>query len=617
MRRRLKSYLILLLQTGLALMIGTCPLNAQMDSLQHIRLGERIVELIELTEQNPQEAVAEFELLGEDFDRFSGKMQVYYLEHRSWAYYRLGNYQACLNDLRQGVALSKANDSYNLSAFYLSFGHLYSSLDSLELAADNYRSSIAIFLQEEDTTGLMAAYDGLAQYYQENLNYDSALYFMERNLTLGTVDGDSSDLTSVLNNYSTVLYETGRVEEAIRYQTQTMQIEESRGDSVGLIFTYANLGRYHFGRDEAKARQYVDKAFDIARSIEANDALIELYEGFSLLETERENYKEALDYYRQFHSYRDERINADMIDRVKDWEITLDNQRKDEEIRFQKARTRNLIIIIAIVAALTALIIYSNIKIRKVKRQLERQNIELDELNGTKDKFFSIIAHDLRSPMIGLQGVGQKLEYYIRKNKQEKLLEIGGQIDRSVDQLNHLLNNLLNWASSQTGGIPHHPQQHDLKALVQENIRLYQSLAQAKSVDLVDKTEAAELYTDVNTTSAVIRNLLSNAIKFTEAGSEVLLESGESNGQVWLSITDHGAGMNDQLIDKVMHGSGYGSSSGTRGEKGFGLGLKLCREFVEINRGVMKIESKRGAGTCIRVLLPSKPLGLERSMHSA
>lgn len=617
MLRQLKPYLILFCRTGLALMIGICPLNAQMDSLQHVQLGERITELIELTEQNPQEAAVEFELLGEDFDRFSGKMQVYYLEHRSWAYYRLGNYQACLNDLRRGVELSKAHENYNLSAFYLSFGHLYSSLDSLELAADNYRNSVAIFLQEEDTTGLMAAFDGLAQYHQENHNYDSAVYFMERNLTLGTIDGDSSDLTSVLNNYSTVLYETGRVQEAIRYQTQTMNMEESKGDSVGLIFTYANLGRYHFGIDEIKARVFVEKAFDIAESIDAKDALMELYEGFSLLESERGNYKEALDYYRQFHAHRDEMINSDMIDRVKDWEITLDNQKKDEEIRLQKARTRNLVIIISIIVLLTSWIIYSNVQIRKVKRQLEKQNNKLDQLNATKDKFFSIIAHDLRSPMIGLQGVGQKLEYYIRKNKQEKLLEIGGQIDRSVDQLNHLLNNLLNWASSQTGGIPYHPQQHDLKALVRENISLYQSLALAKSVVLVDKTEVVDLYTDVNTTSAVIRNLLSNAIKFTEAGSEVVLESGVLNGQVWLSITDQGAGMNNQFIDKVMHGSGYGSSSGTSGEKGFGLGLKLCREFVEINRGVMTIESNRGAGTCVKVLLPSKPLGLERSMHSA
>ena len=135
----------------------------------------------------------------------------------------------------------------------------------------------------------------------------------------------------------------------------------------------------------------------------------------------------------------------------------------------------------------------------------------MQEANETKDKFFSIIAHDLRSPMVALQGVGQKLEYYIRKNRQEKLLELGTKIDNSTDHINHLLNNLLNWATTQKGSIPYHPEKVSLYEMVQETIRLYESLAISKEIEVMNEvSEEVLAYVDVNTMSTVVRNLLSN-----------------------------------------------------------------------------------------------------------
>ncbi|WP_421976656.1 7TM diverse intracellular signaling domain-containing protein [Roseivirga seohaensis] len=239
-----------------------------------------------------------------------------------------------------------------------------------------------------------------------------------------------------------------------------------------------------------------------------------------------------------------------------------------------------------------------------LEQKVEERTQELKEANATKDKFFSIIAHDLRSPMIALQGVGQKLEYFIRKEKLEKLLEMGAKIDQSIDQLNHLLNNLLNWATSQTGGVPHHPTRLDLHALINENIELYRSLAESKSISIVCEISAKYVFADINTTSTIIRNLLSNALKFTKDGGGIKISTQQKNDFVELEIEDQGIGMDKQTLAQLFNSS-VKAHIGQRGEKGFGLGLKLCNEFVKMNGGQIDVKSKQNIGTTFTVTLPT------------
>ncbi|MFY0591762.1 7TM diverse intracellular signaling domain-containing protein [Roseivirga sp.] len=251
-----------------------------------------------------------------------------------------------------------------------------------------------------------------------------------------------------------------------------------------------------------------------------------------------------------------------------------------------------------------------------LEQKVDERTKELSEANATKDKFFSIIAHDLRSPMIGLQGVGQKLEYFIKKNKQEKLLEMGGQIDQSLDQLNHLLNNLLNWATSQTGGVPHNPDSINITELIEENIELYKSLAESKEVKLINEARSLHVYVDSNTTSTIIRNILSNAIKFSPEGGKVTISTDEVDALGQVTIRDEGKGMNQETISKLFD-ENLQSKLGARGERGFGLGLKLCKEFVDMNSGTITVSSLEGSGTTFTICLPKEAKGILRSIDVA
>ena len=250
-----------------------------------------------------------------------------------------------------------------------------------------------------------------------------------------------------------------------------------------------------------------------------------------------------------------------------------------------------------------------------LEQTVDERTKALREANATKDKFFSIIAHDLRSPMVGLQGVGQKLEYFIKKNKQQKLLEMGGQIDQSIDQLNHLLNNLLNWAASQVGGLPHHPDHTNLGDLVNENIKLYKSLAESREVTITSHIDSLSAYVDANAISTVIRNLLSNAIKFTSKGGEVTISAENVDGFSKIIISDEGSGMDSEQLENLFSGSLKSRRTGS--EEGFGLGLKLCKEFVDMNQGQIEVESTLGAGTRFVVFLPAKAQGVVRAMEMA
>ena len=239
-----------------------------------------------------------------------------------------------------------------------------------------------------------------------------------------------------------------------------------------------------------------------------------------------------------------------------------------------------------------------------LEQKVDERTQELQRANATKDKFFSIIAHDLRSPMIGLQGVGQKLEYFIKKDKQEKLLDMGGQIDRSIDQLNHLLNNLLNWASTEMGDIPYNPVNVNLKELVEENIELYESLAKSKGIGFDIHLAEVEANLDINTTSTVIRNLLSNAIKFSPHGDDVQIKLNKTPTGIELLVKDMGPGMSYEVRNAVMHQGRTITKNGSSGEKGFGLGLKLCNEFIRLNKGELVIQSLPNQGTEMYVRFP-------------
>ena len=236
---------------------------------------------------------------------------------------------------------------------------------------------------------------------------------------------------------------------------------------------------------------------------------------------------------------------------------------------------------------------------------LQEKHAELQALNASKDKFFSIISHDLRSPLSSVL-VGLRLltdpENRVSESEKEELLHDSR---KTVEQLYSLLDNLLVWSRLQRGLMEYAPKPLDLQPLFERNATLFAANAEQKQI-AIRQTVTAPIFAfaDSQMIDTVIRNLISNALKFTEARGAITLSARQNDQNVEITVADTGIGMDAEAVAKLFRLDVRYNQLGTAGEKGTGLGLNVCKEFAEKNGGSIAVESVVGAGTTFRVTLP-------------
>ncbi len=231
--------------------------------------------------------------------------------------------------------------------------------------------------------------------------------------------------------------------------------------------------------------------------------------------------------------------------------------------------------------------------------------LKLIELNATKDKFFSIIAHDLKNPFCSILGFSEQLIAQVNDHNYDDIAEMADIIWRSSDRVLNLLVNLMSWAQSQTGRLNFNPEPLVISELVDDVLLLMNGNANQKSITIVSYvTPDFVVNADKSMISTVFRNLISNAIKFSRPNDEIIISSVLRNDEVIISIKDNGVGISEDRIGKIFNISDAKSTQGTQNETGTGLGLILCKEFVEINKGKIWVDSIVGKGTTFSFSLP-------------
>jgi len=244
-------------------------------------------------------------------------------------------------------------------------------------------------------------------------------------------------------------------------------------------------------------------------------------------------------------------------------------------------------------------------EILEQKEEIEQQRNELQKANATKDKFFSIIAHDLRSPLATFVTVTKVITERFEKYTPEQLKKMIIDLHHSSAKTYNLLENLLEWSRSQRGKIPFNPKYVDLHELAQEVADLFRANAKEKGIELTNKIQPETYaFIDENMIRTVIRNLTSNALKFTQAYGVINIEALELDEQFQVIISDTGVGIESEAIDKLFRIDVHYSTLGTENEKGTGLGLILCKEFVERNNGKIAVESVIEEGSKFKFTIP-------------
>jgi signal transduction histidine kinase len=230
---------------------------------------------------------------------------------------------------------------------------------------------------------------------------------------------------------------------------------------------------------------------------------------------------------------------------------------------------------------------------------------ELRKINAEKDKFFSIIAHDLKSPFNSIIGFSELLTEQVQNKNYQEISKSAEIIRQSSEKAMNLLSNLMEWAQSQTGKIVFKPRNIKIEDIIDENVLLFEEIASHKSITITKMLpEDTTVFADKAMLSTVFRNLISNAIKFTKLNGEVIISAVKKQNQVMFSLNDTGIGIPKNCIEKLFRLDQSFSTDGTNNEKGTGLGLILCEEFIKKHNGEIWIESEEGKGTCFYFTCP-------------
>ena len=246
-------------------------------------------------------------------------------------------------------------------------------------------------------------------------------------------------------------------------------------------------------------------------------------------------------------------------------------------------------------------------------QQLEKTVQELHRSNQTKDRFFSILAHDLRNPVATLSGLAESLKNNLAQLSKNDIGEYVDSVYKSSQSVYSLLVNLLSWARTQSHDIQYSPVDFDITGVIRKNVALMEQQFRSKNIAVSFSSHAThKVYADYNMIDTVVRNLLMNSVKFTHSGGRVEIFCEEREGETVLRVRDTGIGMTPEQLADLFKIEKKSLAVGTSGETGTGLGLVITKEFVEANKGKLKLISSRGIGSEFSVHLPQSIVAIER-----
>lgn len=312
--------------------------------------------------------------------------------------------------------------------------------------------------------------------------------------------------------------------------------------------------------------------------------------------------------------------NENTIGKLRDQNNSLEesNKRRQEQLAKAEYDQKILIGFIGLGVIIITLVMFlylskrrSNKKLAAINQKVRDQNLQLQELNATKDKFFSIISHDLKGPLNSLTSFSGLLINHTDSLTKEEIQVLAKDLDKSLKNLFALLENLLEWSRSQTGNIEFNPESFDLADLLRINQQLLQMQANTKNIAIENSNDRPlPVSVHKHSVNTVIRNLISNAIKFTGSGGKISLSVKDEDNFLRVSIADNGVGISPAVMEKLFRIDSKVTTKGTADEKGTGLGLILCKDFIEKNGGRIWVESEMGKGTVFHFTVPKSKMNV-------
>lgn len=540
----------------------------------------------------------------------------------------VGNYNKSGQLLEQALTFNEPLQNPNVQVLILNeLGLVNASTGKMEEALKKFAQVLDFKNEIKNNKVEAEALFNIAHLFSAQGNYIRSLEHHKRALRIRRAIGDKRNESLSLNDVGELYRLMKNDTKALANHEVALTIRQSLDDKNGIAESYNNIGTLYYQEKKfEKAISNLQAGLQAALESQAIDQQLKSYDYLSLCYKELGAYDEALKNRELFvvasdfiqNQKYDQRLlesqNRYVIDTKESQIEALERERQQRQRQLQEQKNlRNFLVTLTGLTLMIGVLIFylyktkqrANKELQEVNQKVQQQNLQLQDLNATKDKFFSIIGHDLKGPLNSLTAFSRLLINHIDSLSKEEIQTLAKDFDKSLKNLFALLENLLEWSRSQTGKIEFKPEVFDLTTLLKENKELLQKQAQNKKIKLVALNDT-KVFVNAHKPSinTVVRNLISNSIKFTPEGGSITVGLKPNHTQAIVSITDTGVGMSRDVIGKLFRIDAKHSTKGTADEKGTGLGLILCKDFVEKNGGKLWVESEEGKGSVFYFTVP-------------
>lgn len=523
------------------------------------------------------------------------------------------------------------NDSVGIANCYISLGHIYRSLKNVDDEVLYHKKSFEIFTKLNIPERIGVAAHNLGESYLNAKEYDLCREFTQHAIEVNTSVNNLSVLSSCYKVIGLLELSLGNIDNAEKHFNRVLEISSLLGKNsqkIATVVALINLANIH--KQKANTSLYLDY-LKKASFFSHENALIAYLPSiyidlisFYAIRKDAGNVHKLMGEYRMVLDSINNKVVEDRLGMV-DGLMQANRTKKEMEVlsKVREAqedtlRVRTYFLAVSIFSIfLLGLLVFNlqkaNKKIKAKNQQLteqketiEKQKIHLEELNSTKNKFFGIVSHDLKSPLNSLKSFSTLLTVHIDSLSKEELNEMSVHLSSTLDNTIKMTDNLLEWAIVQMNEHKVNPELIPISDIVKNICEVYKQIANKKEISITcsfDDTQS--VYGDKHQIIFAVRNLVNNAIKFTNTGGIVNLTAKlVSENRVRIEVADNGIGIAENDLKDIFSLSRKVSQRGTSGEKGTGLGLLLAQEFIRINNGEIEVESKVGQGSTFRVILP-------------
>lgn len=549
-----------------------------------------------------------------------------------------GNYAAGLDYSLSAIKIfEEKNLRKDLGVAYSNLAKAYYNTQQVDKSLEFNFKALNIMEQLRDSTGMKRSNQNIAMLYAMRKEHRKAIEYYEKVLSLLNPDKDQALRGEILPQIGDQYMQFKEYDKASDYLIEGLAYNRSIKNNEGILRALNSIGNLNLQQNNTiLAEAQILEARELAKSSSDKNEVLKNLKLLVRLDSTRNKFQSAFQWQNQYYSLKAEidqqhqpklPVNTDSIkDGVS---ISADGNSSpisyqknvENENQLKKLKVISYILIAAFITVLTILLLIylkrkntikyteeleeKNEQIQVQNQAILAQTQHLEEINKSKDRLFSIVSHDLKDSISSIKGFLDLLKE--DSISREEFNELIPELSENANNASLLLYNLLNWSKSQMQNLESNPEVFNIQEVFHNKISLIEPKIEQKRIVLIDESQLDFVYADKSMVEIVIQNLITNAVKFSRVGDIITISNKDQNGKSLLCVEDTGVGMSKENLNKLFKGNNF-TTVGTKNEKGTGLGLTICKELVELNKGRIWVESTQNVGSKFYVELPkSKP----------